>query len=84
MVSVIVGGGLFGLPGMLLGVPIFAAIYTLVQEGAERRLRKKELSANDVSPPVVEDDPEDKQKSKSRDSTLLGKASELFNNKKGK
>ena len=84
MVSVIVGGGLFGLPGMLLGVPIFAAIYTLVQEGAERRLRRKELSANDVAPVAAEENPKDKPKPKSKDSSLLGKASELFNNKKGK
>lgn len=84
MVSVIVGGGLFGLPGMLLGVPIFAAIYTLVEEGAQRRLKKKQLSANDVAPEVVEDYPEDTQKPKSKEPSLLEKASELFNNKKGK
>ncbi len=39
--SVIVGGGLFGLPGMLLGVPVFAVIYTLVDEGVTKRLRLK-------------------------------------------
>lgn len=45
MVSVIVGGGLFGIPGMLLGVPIFAAIFTLVSEGVSNRLKKKEALA---------------------------------------
>lgn len=45
MVSVIVGGGLFGIPGMVLGVPVFAAIYTLVSEGVANRLKKKELKA---------------------------------------
>ena len=69
---------------MLLGVPIFAAIYTLVEEGAQRRLKKKQLSANDVAPEVVEDYPEDTQKAKSKEPSLLDKASELFNNKKGK
>lgn len=49
MVSVIIGGGLFGLPGMLLGVPIFAAIYTLVQEGSLRRLKIKHISADSIS-----------------------------------
>lgn len=39
--SVIVGGGLFGLSGMLLGVPVFAVIYTLITEGVENRLQKK-------------------------------------------
>lgn len=44
MVSVIVSGGLFGIPGMLLGVPVFAVIYMLVSESVENRLKKKEAS----------------------------------------
>lgn len=82
MVSVIVGGGLFGVPGMLLGVPIFAAIYTLVDEGVERRLRKKEIAANDVAPAVEEDVP--KSQPKNLMDPIIGKAAELFNNKKSK
>lgn len=39
--SVIIGGGLFGVVGMLLGVPVFAVIYTLVAEGVFNRLKKK-------------------------------------------
>lgn len=39
--SVLVGGGLFGLPGMLLGVPVFAVVYTLVDEGVTKRLQAK-------------------------------------------
>lgn len=39
--SVIVGGGLFGLPGMLLGVPVFAVIYTLIDDSVTKRLKKK-------------------------------------------
>ncbi len=42
--SVIVGGGLFGLPGMLLGVPVFAVIYTLIDDGVTRRLKQKSSS----------------------------------------
>ena len=80
MVSVIVGGGLFGVPGMLLGVPIFAAIYTLVEEGVERRLQKKEIAANDVAPLVEEDPPKAKGL---KDLQIIEKASELIN-KKGK
>ena len=45
MVSVIVFGGLFGIPGMVLGVPVFAAIYTLLSEGVANRLKKKEALA---------------------------------------
>ena len=84
MVSVIVGGGLFGLPGMLLGVPIFAAIYTLVQEAAERRLKIKEISANDIAPDAVKDHPKTDEKPKSKDHSLIEKASELLKNKKSK
>lgn len=49
--SVIVGGGLFGLPGMLLGVPVFAVIYTLITEGTMIRLKKKRSAQtiNDIS-----------------------------------
>lgn len=39
--SVIVGGGLFGLTGMLLGVPVFAVIYTLIDDGVTKRLKQK-------------------------------------------
>lgn len=84
MVSVIVGGGLFGFPGMLLGVPIFAAIYTLVEEGAERRLKKKEISANDIAPQVENDYPKSKKKPNIKDSKIVEKASELLNKGKNK
>ncbi len=83
MVSVIVGGGLFGVPGMLLGVPVFAAIYTLVKEGAEIRLRKKEISADDIAPAYEEDDPKPKKKGR-KDISLKGKMSELLNKGKNK
>lgn len=84
MVSVIVGGGLFGVPGMLLGVPIFAAIYTLVEEGAERRLKKKEISANDVAPPVEDDPPKARPAVSLKDNPIIEKASELLNKGKNK
>ncbi|MBQ0098154.1 MAG: AI-2E family transporter [Oscillospiraceae bacterium] len=45
MFSVILGGGLFGLPGMLLGVPIFAVIYTLVEEGVIIKSRQKRIAS---------------------------------------
>ncbi len=81
MISVIIGGGLFDVPGMVLGVPMFAAIYTLIQEGTERRLKKKELSANEIAPPVEEESPKAPQKS-FLDSHLFEKASELINKSK--
>lgn len=84
MVSVIVGGGLFGVPGMLLGVPIFAALYTLIEEGATRRLKKKEISANDVAPIIEEDYPKTKKPISLKDSPIVEKASELLNKGKNK
>lgn len=45
LVAIVVGGGLFGFPGMLLGVPTFAVLYSLVKEWAERRLEEKGIHA---------------------------------------
>ena len=82
MVSVIVGGGLFGVPGMLLGVPIFAAIYTLIDEVVERRLKKKEIAADDIAPPIDDDIP--KKQKNANDKSIMEKAAKLFHNKKSK
>lgn len=39
MFSVLVGGGLFGVPGMVLGVPVFAVIYDLLGKNVRTRLK---------------------------------------------
>lgn len=39
--SILLGGGLFGFMGMLLGVPVFAVIYSLIKAFIEERLKKK-------------------------------------------
>lgn len=49
LVAIIVGGGLFGFPGMLLGVPTFAVLYSLVKEWAERRLEQKGISLEETA-----------------------------------
>ena len=41
-IAIIVGGGLFGVLGMLLGVPVFSAVYTLLSEYTRNRLKEKE------------------------------------------
>lgn len=41
--SVTVGGGLFGIVGMFIGVPIFAVIYIAVKEVVEERLKQKNI-----------------------------------------
>ena len=46
LVAIIVGGGLFGFPGMLLGVPTFAVIYALVRDWTNSRLKVKGIDGN--------------------------------------
>ena len=41
LVAILVFGGVFGFGGMMLGVPIFAVLYTLISDGINKRLRKK-------------------------------------------
>lgn len=41
--AVIVGGGVWGIPGMLLGVPLAAALYRLLREDVRRGKREKRL-----------------------------------------
>lgn len=44
MFAVLVGGGLFGIVGMFIGVPIFAIFYILFKEYVHNRIKKKEIS----------------------------------------
>ena len=48
IVSILVGGGLFGFLGMLLGVPTFAVIYYLVKTFSEYHLKKKQLPTDSM------------------------------------
>lgn len=41
--AIFIGGGFFGVVGMLLCIPVFAVIYMLVREFVEARLQKKAL-----------------------------------------
>ena len=43
LVSIIVGGGLFGIPGMLLGAPVFAVIYLMFADFVKSKLKKRDL-----------------------------------------
>ena len=43
MISLFIGGGLFGFIGMLLAVPVFALIYSLTRTAVENKLKKKKL-----------------------------------------
>lgn len=46
LVSIVTCGGLFGFPGMILGVPTFAVLYALVREWVNKRLKAKKIDGN--------------------------------------
>ena len=41
--SILIAGGLFGVPGMILGVPAFAVIYYIVDMLIDHKLEKRKL-----------------------------------------
>ncbi|MCQ2508458.1 MAG: AI-2E family transporter [Dorea sp.] len=43
IVAILLGGGLFGLPGMLVGVPTFAVLYYMIDLFLQNKLEKKKL-----------------------------------------
>ena len=43
MFSIILGAGLFGFWGMLLGVPVFVVIYTIINNLIVRKLKSNDL-----------------------------------------
>ncbi len=43
LVAIVVGGGLFGVVGMIIGVPVFAVLYHLTSEAINHSLNKKGL-----------------------------------------
>ena len=46
VVAIIIGGGFFGIPGMLIGVPVCAVICTIIRNYVDGRLEEKELPVN--------------------------------------
>ena len=67
IVAILVGGGLWGVAGMFLGVPIFACVYAGVRSYAAYRLKKKGLPVPAASyathrPVWPEDQPEEQKK----------------------
>ncbi len=43
LVAILISGGIFGFMGMILGVPVFAVLYTIVADIVNKRLYKKRL-----------------------------------------
>ena len=44
LTSILIAGGLFGFFGMLLGVPVFAVIYYIIQQILNYRMKTRNLS----------------------------------------
>lgn len=49
LTSILVFGGIFGIAGMLLGVPFFAVLYTIISDAVNKRLKKKRLPIETAS-----------------------------------
>lgn len=58
LISIIVCGGLFGFAGMLVGVPIFAMLYSLASDWLAARLKAKNIDAKGNPLPAPEPAPE--------------------------
>ena len=43
MFSIILGAGIFGFWGMLLGVPVFVVIYTIINNNMDKKLKRSDL-----------------------------------------
>lgn len=48
MLSIVIGGGLFGFAGMLVSVPLFALGYAILRTIAEMKLRKKNMPTKTI------------------------------------
>jgi predicted PurR-regulated permease PerM len=55
MFAILVGGGIFGIIGMFIGVPAFAVIYKFTKEYLEKKLESKNLPEQTESYKVIKD-----------------------------
>ncbi len=58
MVVVVIGNGLFGVAGILIGIPLFAAFYTILKEDIEKRSKteNKDDEAIPINPKLIEEE----------------------------
>jgi predicted PurR-regulated permease PerM len=54
LLAIVVGGGLFGIFGMLIGVPVFALLYTMLREGIEKQLNKRRVTIDPATGVPIE------------------------------
>lgn len=48
LLAIIVGGNLFGIVGILLGVPSFSVLYSLLRDSTSSRLKRKKLTTEQI------------------------------------
>ena len=78
--SVLVFGGLFGITGMILGVPIVAVIYSLIEDAVNFRLKKKAMVGSSNQKVVyTEDRPSSRKNENDEESLSDGDESEEYN-----
>lgn len=81
--AILVGGGLFGFAGMILGVPIFAVVYSLISELIEYLLEKKSMPTATSEYVPVPPEPSVNKSSRSYNiSTIINKMTNKKNNGK--
>ena len=56
MIAVILGGGLFGIAGVILCVPVMAVLYTLISEWVNRRVEQKRYALGMRDKPPTEEE----------------------------
>lgn len=60
--ALIIGGGLFGIWGLILGVPVWAVLYSLISAAVNKKLQEKEIPAHYYMTDTKVDPPKDKLK----------------------
>lgn len=61
LISILIGGGLFGVVGMILGAPTFACIYAIFGNDTRKKLRRKKLPVESKEFLDIENITEDSQ-----------------------
>ena len=72
--AIVVGGGLFGLPGMVIGVPLFATLYGLLHQAVAALLQRRGIDAEGeplAAEPRPEDAAEDGDPDREEDAALM-------------
>ncbi len=78
LISVLIGGGLFGFPGMALGVPVFAVFYRYADKLMINSLKRKEKNTHtsyyySLEPYGLEDDEIELEPEKKKQQSFLSK-----------